>query len=125
MTVIRMLDAADIAAKTGTIVEDPVIGVTVDRGGAVVGTGGVAWLGADRRPFGFVICDPSDLPPPRECVRLARLVIRSVRQAGEDAIYAFCDEKIAKANRFLRFLGFEPTDETIDGKTVWIFRGDA
>lgn len=54
--------------------------------------------------------------------RHIRQVMDKAREQGATIIKAGCDTSIPRAQELMERLGFEPTDEEFEGKTVWICR---
>lgn len=54
-------------------------------------------------------------------VRLFRVIKRKLEQKGQTTL-AICDAKYETAPRLLSMLGFEQTDEMLNGLRVWIWR---
>lgn len=46
-------------------------------------------------------------------------VLEQARASGAIKVKTWCDDSIPRAEAMMRRLGFQPTDEKIDGKVVW------
>lgn len=117
MADIRRADETDFARFYGPVhITSRWIGHALWRGRVVAGFGGMietddgVWLAflevpADaRRPF------------------LYRRILKGFEEAkaqGCRVVRALCDPSIPRADALMRRLGFQETDEMIDGKAVW------
>lgn len=68
--------------------------------------------------FGFLEL-PSHLRRP-SIYRHVVDVLRAARDQGAVTLKATCDTRIPRAEEMMRKIGFEPTDETINDKKVWV-----
>lgn len=115
---IRELDPAELYRFFRLSVEGPVFGYaardgikTVAIGGVLFDEGGRAWTFLDflpgrRGPWLY---------------RYARKTLEIARELALESVSAVRDEQFSSSERLLTRLGFRRTDETIDGKEVWIW----
>lgn len=86
------------------------------RGRLVAGMGGVI----ETEPgvwVGFL-----EVPEGERKPSLYRHVIEmldAAKASGATTIKTWCDDSIPRAEAMMRRLGFQPTDEIIDGKRIW------
>lgn len=78
--------------------------------GCIIETAEGEWMAflevpaADRKPHVF---------------RHVLQVLNEAKGKGARVIKATCDTSIPRAEALMKKLGFEPTEETLDGKVVW------
>ncbi len=114
----RLATPNDFIRFYGHAPPDEWFGVTAERDGVLLGMGSVVW---DRwgRPWLLFNRGVPDVPA-IAMHRLARWVMRDLRQTfREEEVFAFCDEKIAGAEKWLRRLGFEPVPEMSEVEMIW------
>lgn len=95
------------------------MGSAVRKGRLVAGFGGALEV-SDGIWFAFL-----DVPAhlrSRAIYKRIILALAEIRRRGGREVRAMCDETIPRAKEMLERLGFEPTDEVIDGKAVWHVR---
>lgn len=95
------------------------VGKCMKRGRLVAAVGG-AFEVSEGVWFGFLDL-PLHLRRP-SVFRHVLAIIREARESGAETMKATCDLGIPRAEEMMRKLGFEPTDETINGKVVWHVR---
>ena len=86
------------------------------KGDLVAGMGGVI----ETEPgvwVGFLEVPPFARSP--SLFRHVKDVLEKAREAGAVKVKTWCDDGIPRAEAMMRRLGFQPTDETINGKVVW------
>ena len=89
------------------------LGVAHRQDDDIVGFGGVFWTD-DGQAMGFF---DRKVPVSAFIIhRVARRVLRALKQAGEPAVYVVCDRQFAKAEQWLNRLGFSPMNDNPD---VW------
>lgn len=92
------------------------VGKSMRRGLVIAGFGGAIET-TDGEWVAFLEIPDSERKP-----SLYRHVLEGferVKEQGATAIKAVCDTSIPRAEELMRRLGFEPTDETVNGKVLW------
>lgn len=92
------------------------VGKSMRRGLLIAGFGGAIET-SEGEWFAFLEIPGSERKP-----SLYRHVLEGferVKEQGATVIKALCDTSIPRAEELMRRLGFQPTDETIDGKVLW------
>lgn len=114
--VIQATDDDLARASGGLQFETQWVGKAVHRGRLVEAIGGAfeiehgVW-------FGFMEV-PAQLRRP-SVFRHVRHVITQAREKGATILKATCDADIPRAKEMMQRLGFEPTEEEINGKVIW------
>lgn len=93
------------------------VGKALKKGRLVAAIGG-AFEVEDGVWFGFLEL-PSHLRKP-SVFRHVISVLRSAKEQGAIVLKATCDTSTPRAEEMMRKIGFEPTDETISDKKVWV-----
>src|SRR6478609_8351009 len=92
---------------------------TIKRGRLVDAVGGAFEI-EDGVWFGFLELPERYRAP--SVFRHVRAVMTEARGRGATTIKATCDLRIPRAKEMMVWLGFEPTDEIINGEVVWNVR---
>lgn len=87
----------------------------------IMGIGGLYW--GDRDRWWACLDRAPGCKGLRELAEASRLIMRTAK-AMEIDVYALADPRIEGAEKLLRRLRFEPTEETYKGNTVWKLEGD-
>lgn len=111
---LRTARADDWVALTGLPVPGYWIGLAYEEDGALLGLGGI-YEGTDGRWWATVT---SKARRPVALRKAAQEVLK-VAERADVPLHSIPDMQIDGAVRFLLHLGFEPTDETIDGHKVY------
>jgi hypothetical protein len=91
----------------------------LERGDEICACGGT--FQRDGRNWAFL--DILSEVTPKEGVRIVRAVRRVVQHLQSEAVIICDEETYAAAPRLLRAVGFEPTEEIINGARVWKCQG--
>ena len=105
---------------TGLETEAPPLGLTVEIDGDLAGLGGAVWFAGACWVF-FAVYDERM----RSAImvhRRARKFLNILQETGEPLILALCDEWRPRAMEWMRRLGFEPTEQTLEGRTIWALK---
>lgn len=92
------------------------IGKAMHKGRLVAAIGGVFEV-EEGVWFGFLEL-PSHVRRPSVYRHVKGVLAQAVEQ-GATTIRATCDMHIPRAEEMMRRLGFEPTDEELNGKVIW------
>jgi hypothetical protein len=84
--------------------------------GVIVAVAGIYW-DWDGKAWGFIDCRRKYLPDTKTVVRLTKLIMKSIADAGETVVYAKPDMRIKEAAYFLQWVGFRPSDDS--GVWTW------
>lgn len=96
------------------------MGKVIRKGRLVAGFGGL--IECENGDWVAVLEVPAHLRVP-SLFRHAMRLLRDAKDQGVARIIATCDPEITRSEEFMRKLGFVPTEEEIDGKVIWQWRG--
>ncbi|WP_017275774.1 hypothetical protein U8C32_02540 [Sinorhizobium medicae] len=95
------------------------VGRAMWRGRMIAGFGGLIETDAGEW-FAFLEVPREERKP--HVFRHVLAAISEAREQGAKVIKATCDTSIPRAEALMNHLGFEPTEETHEGKAVWHVR---
>lgn len=93
------------------------VGRAMMKGRLIAGFGGLIETGEGEWVAFFEV--PAHERKP-SVFRHIKAAFAEAREQGAKVIKATCDTSIPRAEALMRHLGFEPTDETLDGKELWV-----
>jgi hypothetical protein len=116
---IRKMRNRDMARFSKTTIP-PFVGYVGEKDGKEIGAAAIVW-GDKGRPFMCLEATDDLRKMPVLMHKFAkRFIAAGVRANGE--LFAMEKASIPSAARWLKRLGFSPTDEILSGERVWIWR---
>ncbi len=113
----RLATAADFERFYGKQPPDEWFGVTAERDGVLLGMGSVVW---DKWGRAWLFFNRGQGASALAMHRLALWVMRDLQTTfRETTVFAFCDETIAGADKWLQRLGFKPAPEIEAPVMIW------
>lgn len=100
----------------GVVIHHDWIGYVAKQGRLVVAAGGLVQR-PDGQWIGFMDM-PAHLRTPL-ALKYATKLLKEAASRGAASVQVTCDETIPKAEKFLVRLGFEKTEDVVDGKAIW------
>ena len=113
------LDGREAARFFYRSIGSAVRGIAARRGQRTVVVGGVI-RGDDGRHWAFMDFRPGYATP--LMMRHIRRFLVELKKEGAPPIYAARDECLSSSRQLLERCGFTRTEETIDGREVWIWQ---
>lgn len=112
---LRKMRAVDMV-KHSKFVIPQFFGVVVELDGKEIGSGAIVWGVGERFYLCLEITDELRRKPVF-MVKVARNLIDAAITAKNE-LFVIEDDDEPTSKRFLEYLGFKPTDETIEGKRI-------
>lgn len=113
------LDGREAARFFRQNVGNAIRGVAARSGKRTVIVGGIL-LGDDGRHWGFMDFRPGYATP--LMLKHIKRFLKELRAEGAPAVYVAREESFPGSQQLLERCGFSRTEETIDGREVWIWR---
>lgn len=116
---VREFQPEDVAIE-GMAMNVSAWGLTYTRDGKILAYGGFA-IALDGKRWGFMHIADEDMRRPMHMHRLAIFVLKMMKSGlGAEPVFVVCERaRHPMAEKWLRRLGFAPTDERVAGNEVW------
>lgn len=108
----------DMIKGYGVEINGPYVAKAIHKGDLVAGIGGLVEVEPGTW-FAFLGIPAHERKP--SMLRHILACFESAKAQGARTVRAFCDTSIPGAEKLMLRLGFKPTEEIIDDRTVWVW----
>ena len=106
------------ARMTGLDINLPVFARMCTEDGNFVGAGGLCWA-SGRCWLWFHVDDDKAKGHGMLAIKEARKLLKRAVQFGADEVFTPRDATYPSSERLCRLVGFEPTEEVVEGHEIW------